>query len=466
MIKPIILAGGNGTRLWPLSRSQFPKQFLPLLDNKYSLFQQTLQRINCLQELSPLIICNETHRFLVSQQLKDIDCNDATALLEPIGKNTAPAIALAAFQCLKDSEDPLLLVLAADHYISDTGIFLESIKKAKKVAEQGKLITFGIIPDYPHTGYGYIERAKEVYDTVYEIRSFKEKPPYDRACEYIETGDYYWNSGMFMFRASVFLNELKKYEPSIYENCKHAIDSATVDSTFIRPEFHSFNKNPNISIDYAVMERTSIGMVISLDAGWSDVGSWSALCDINSKYHSSDNNNNNNVISIDSSNNFIISEDNLVATVGIKDLIIINTKDALLVADKNNDQNVKLVVEQIKKLGRNEHVEHPVNYRKWGRFEQIDEGVGFQVNRITIDVGKYISKQYHKYRAEHWIIVSGIAEITLDKVTKICKENESVYVPTNCIHSIKNLGNTILEIIEVQSGTYFGEDDIIRLSTE
>lgn len=461
--KPIILAGGSGTRLWPLSRTQRPKQFLKLLDSKYSLFQQTLLRLDGLEVQAPQIICNEEHRFLVNQQVKEIRHENATILLEPIGRNTAPAIAVAALDALTKGEDPLLLVLAADHYISNITSFHEAIEKAVQLAKKNYLVTFGIIPNSPNTGYGYIKRGKEV-DGSHFIESFKEKPSHKTACEYVDSGDYYWNSGMFMFRASVFINELKKYAPNILNYCFDAVSNAKADKSFLRVDGYSFSQNPSLSVDYAVMEHTSIGVVVSMDAGWSDVGSWSALWQLGEK-NESGNCSDSNVISIDSNNNFIKTDSTLVATIGVSDLIIVCAEDAVLISQKYKDQDVKSVVEQLNSQGREELSQYPLNYRRWGSHERLDRGQRFQVNRITINMGSFISKQYHQHRAEHWVVVSGKAEVILNDVLKIYEANESIYIPPGCVHMIRNVGDIPLEIIEIQSGDYLGEDDITRVDT-
>ncbi|AVY98482.1 mannose-1-phosphate guanylyltransferase/mannose-6-phosphate isomerase [Lelliottia sp. WB101] len=461
--KPVILAGGSGTRLWPLSRTQRPKQFLKLIDEKNSLFQQTLIRLNGLEMASPQIICNEEHRFLVNQQTKEIGYENATILLEPFGRNTAPAIAVAALDALKKGEDPLLLVLAADHFIADTPSFHNAIANAIHLAEKDYLVTFGIKPTSPHTGYGYIKRGVELNGSHF-IESFKEKPSYETACSYVNSGDYYWNSGMFMFRASVFINELRKYAPDILQNCSHAVNNSEVDESFLRIDRNSFSRNPSLSVDYAVMEHTSIGVVVSMDAGWSDVGSWSALWQLGEK-NESGNCSDSDVISIDCKNNFVKTDSTLVATIGVEDLVVVCTKDAVLITQKNKDQDVKLVVDQLKSQDREEFRQYPLNYRRWGSHERLDRGSRFQVNRITINKDSVISKQFHKHRAEHWVVVSGKAEVILDEVLKIYEANESIYIPPGCVHTIRNIGDYPLEIIEIQSGDYLGEDDIIRIDT-
>jgi len=411
----------------------------------------------------PQIICNEEHRFLVNQQLKEIGHENVTILLEPVGRNTAPAIAVAALDALSKGEDPLLLVLAADHFIENIPSFHNSIKNAIRLAEKNYLVTFGIKPNFPNTGYGYIKQGKELNGSHF-IESFKEKPSYETACSYVNSGNYYWNSGMFMFRASVFINELNKYAPNILQYCSEAVSNSKVDESFLRIDGNSFSRNPSLSVDYAVMEHTNIGVVVSMDAGWNDVGSWSALWQLGEK-NELGNCSDANVISIDCKDNYIKTDSTLVATIGVDNLVVVCTKDAVLISHRNNDQDVKLVVDELKSQKREEYRQYPLNYRRWGSQERLDSGQGFQVNRITINKGSLISKQYHQHRAEHWVIVSGKAEVILNEISKIYEANESIYIPPGCVHTIRNVGDYPLEIIEIQSGHYLGEDDITRVDT-
>lgn len=460
MIVPVILSGGSGARLWPLSREFYPKQFISLL-TKNSLFQDTILRLpNNVSD--PLIVCNEEHRFIVAEQLRQINSLNNGIILEPIGKNTAPAIALSALHLLSKGDDPTLLVLSADHLIDSNDKFLEVIKTASVIAENGKMVTIGVNPDKPEIGYGYIEVNNFEDNEYYNIISFTEKPDLPTATKYIKTGKYYWNSGIFIFKASVYLNELKKHEPQIYDICKKSHLEKNKDIDFIRISDKEFNRCPSKSIDYAVMEKTSNGVVVPFDGIWNDIGSWDSLWSVQTK------DTNNNVINGDVilnkvNNSYIHSLDRLIVANDVSDLIITDTQDALLVSSKKSSQNIKNIVNELKKDNRKEVSNHRKVYRPWGYYDSIDNGKGFQVKRICVNAGAKLSLQKHKKRSEHWVIVKGTALITCGKKKFYLNENQSTYIPREEVHRLENMTKKPLEIIEIQTGNYFGEDDIIRL---
>lgn len=461
-IHPIIMAGGTGSRLWPLSRELHPKQFLTVTDD-CSMLQQTFRRLNGLDHTSPTVICNEDHRFIAAEQIRKGGFTHSGIILEPEGRNTAPAIALAAFHAVKDGRDPILLVLAADHLIQDTLAFSSAVEKATTFAESGQLVTFGIVPVSPETGFGYIKRGEPKCQSseAFKVGSFVEKPSLDVARSYLDSGEYYWNSGMFMFKASKYLEELKKYSPAIYDACECSFIKSQTDLDFIRVDKLEFEACPDDSIDYAVMEKTDNATVIPMNAGWSDVGSWSTLWDVCEK----DNNGNvakGDVISINSKENYLHAESKLLATVGVSNLVVVETKDAILVADKSKVQDVKLVVQELKKLNRTEHLLHREVYRPWGKYDSIDNGTRDHVKRITVNPGEKLSIQMHHHRAEHWIVVSGTAKVTNGDKTILVTEDQSTYIPLGTIHALENPGKIPLEMIEVQTGSYLGEDDIVR----
>lgn len=462
MILPVIMAGGSGSRLWPLSRKLNPKQFLSLCGED-SLLQQTLSRLEGLSISDPLIICNENHRFLVAEQLRKSAIKGVSILLEPVGRNTAPAITLAALKAISTGEDPILLVLAADHFISNEDAFLQAVKNAEELASKDKLVTFGVVPTHPETGYGYIQRGERLSTAGYEVVSFVEKPELVTAQAYIESKDYYWNSGIFMFKASIFLKNLKAFRPDILNACSKAFEGMEVDMDFVRVNSKAFIDCPSESIDYAVMEKSSNSAVIALDAGWSDIGSWSALWEVGIKDQQG-NVCKGDVLPFSTHNSLVYSEHKLVATLGVDDLVIVETKDAVLVAHKDSVQDVKKIVETLKREGRYEHINHREVYRPWGFYDSIDNGERYQVKRITVKPGAKISVQMHHHRAEHWVIVSGTAKVTIGDDSQLLTENQSVYIPIGQIHSLENPGKIILELIEVQSGAYLGEDDIIRIN--
>jgi mannose-1-phosphate guanylyltransferase len=458
-IFPAIMCGGSGTRLWPLSRALFPKQFLPLV-NETSMLQDTLKRLPQ-NSCEPVFICNEEHRFLVAEQVRQLSSGQHTILLEPEGRNTAPAVALAAINAVEKDENAMLLVLAADHVIQNTAAFYQAVETASVAAENGKLVTFGIVPTHAETGYGYIKKGKSQQNNTFDVADFVEKPTADVANKYLLSGDYLWNSGMFLFRAARYLEELKKYRPEILASCQQAMNEVESDFDFLRPNKTAFLACESESIDYAVMEKTDSAVVVPLDAGWSDVGSYSALWEVCSK----DDNNNvlkGDVITQQSTNNYIHSQNKLIATVGVDNLVVIDTQDAVLVANKDKVQEVKKIVEHLKAEKRSEATLHREVYRPWGKYDSIDMGERFQVKRITVKPGAKLSVQMHHHRAEHWIVVSGTAKVTIAEETKLLSENQSVYIPIGAVHALENPGRLPLEMIEVQSGSYLGEDDIVR----
>ena len=463
MIVPVILSGGSGTRLWPLSRKLHPKQFINLV-NETTLFQDTILRLP--EDVAePLIICNEEHRFLAAEQLREIGKKTKGIILEPEGRNTAPAVALAALQFINKGEDPILLVLSADHLIKNIEAFHQSITIASELAENNKLITFGVVPDKAETGYGYIEANINNTDDYYSIKSFTEKPSQKNAKKYLDSVNYLWNSGMFMFKASVYLSELEKFEPEILSACKKSCTTENIDSDFIRIDNDAFHQCPNESIDYAVMEHTKNGVVVPLDANWSDVGSWSSLWDIKTK-DNNDNVSEGDVFLEDVKNTYTYSSNRLVSVIGVSNLVIVDTQDALLVADKQQTHNIKKIVARLNNDKRSEVDNHRKVFRPWGYYDSVDSGEGFQVKRIVVNSGAKLSLQKHKYRAEHWVVVKGVALVTCgDKVFELV-ENQSTYIPQGSLHRLENHQDIPLEIIEIQTGSYLGEDDIIRFEDD
>jgi len=461
MIVPVVLSGGSGTRLWPLSRSKFPKQFLPLT-NDFSMLQNTVRRLQGVADLAgPLVVCNEHHRFVVGEQLQDIDIKPYDVLLEPAGRNTAPAATLAALRVMADGDDPVLAIMASDHVIRDGDKFRTALSRAAGLAEQGHLVTFGIVPDKAETGYGYIKRGSALKDAGYAVAEFVEKPDRAAAEAYLASGDYYWNSGMFLFRASRFIEEIEKFAPEILRSCREALKGAHHDLDFCRPDRETFLACPSESIDYAVMEQTDAAVVVPLDAGWNDVGSWSALWEVGEQGEFG-NVTHGDVVVHDVENSYVFSESRLVAALGVKDLIVVETKDAVMVADKHCVQDVKEIVDRLKDDGRPETDWHRQVFRPWGHYDSIYAADRFQVKRITVKPGASLSLQMHHHRAEHWIVVNGTGRITRGEDTFLLSENESTYIPIGTKHRLENPGKVPLELIEVQSGTYLGEDDIVR----
>ena len=476
MLTPLILSGGSGTRLWPLSRELYPKQLLPLVGPR-TLLQETVARVAGLPDLgAPIVVCNESHRFMVAEQLRELGSPAQAIILEPVGRNTAPAVAVAALVALAQvrkgdarlDSDPLLLVLPADHVIRDVAAFQAAVSAGRVAAEQGKLVTFGVVPDRAETGYGYIRRknadppnSKMGSVPIFPVQEFVEKPDAATAQHYVDSGDYYWNSGMFLFRATAFLAELERHAPAMLSACQDAVAAATRDLDFTRLPKQEFAACPSDSIDYAVMEKTELAVVVPLDAGWSDVGSWSALHDaLPSDTHG--NVTTGDVLVEGATGCYLHSTSRLIGAVGLKDHVVVETKDAVLVAPRDRVQDVKQLVAQLKAQGRYETALHREVFRPWGSYDSVDSGTRFQVKRLVVKPGASMSLQLHHHRAEHWIVVSGTARITRGEETYLLGENESTYIPMGTRHRIENPGKVPLHIIEVQSGSYLGEDDIVR----
>lgn len=475
MIIPVILSGGAGTRLWPLSREAYPKQLLPL-NGALTMLQETAKRLDGLANIaSPMVVCNESHRFLVAEQLRQQDKESVSIILEPCGRNTAPAVAVAALQAMKNGEDPLLLILPADHLINNVEKFQQVVATGKDLATEGKLVTFGIVPDKPETGYGYIRSGEKLEVkggenvlapssqrlSAYTVAEFVEKPDLATAETYLESGDYYWNSGMFMFRASRFLEELQQFNPQMLKACQVAHAALTKDLDFLRLDADLFAACPSDSIDYAVMEKTADAAVIPLDAGWNDVGSWSSLWEVGQQ-DAAGNVCKGDVLTTATSRCYLHGTTRMVAAVGLEDLIVVETADAVLVAQRDQAQEVKAIVDQLKQQNREEALLHKRVNRPWGAYECIDAADRFQVKRITVNPGASLSLQMHHHRAEHWIVVKGTAQIVRGEETFLLSENESTYIPLGTTHRLENPGTILLEMIEVQSGSYLGEDDIVR----
>lgn len=465
MILPVIMAGGTGSRLWPMSRELYPKQFLRLYGEQ-SMLQETVTRLNGLGASEPLVICNEEHRFLVAEQLRQINRLSKNIILEPVGRNTAPAITLAALSAIDEGSDPLLLVLAADHVIENPEAFHQAVQNAIPFAEHGKLVTFGIVPTGPETGYGYIQRGMELgsnAESIYRVQRFVEKPNLPTALQYLETGEYYWNSGMFLFRAKRFLEEMATFRPDILQACLKAIETLEPDEqqNFIRVDKESFSACPDESVDYAVMEKTTDAIVVPLDAGWNDIGSWAALWDVNNK-NAAGNAVTGDVFTHNAENCYINTDEKLVAAIGVENLVIVNTKDAVLVIDKSQVQDVKKVVEYLKSAQRREYRLHRESYRPWGRNDIVVNTPRYHVNRITVKPGGQFSLQMHHHRAEHWVILSGTARVTINDENFLLTENQSTFIPIGAQHRLENPGKIPLELLEIQSGSYLEEDDIVR----
>jgi len=471
---PVILCGGSGTRLWPMSRQQYPKQLLSLVE-EHSLFQATLTRIYNNKTVGiklqpPIIVTNEEHRFLIAEQIRHLNIENSVILLEPEGKNTAPALSLAANYLIENDPDSLMLVMPADHVIQQPKSFLAAVVEAAKNINEDDLYTFGVVPTKPETGYGYIKKGSEKNGIIACLDEFVEKPKLDVAQQYVDCGDYVWNSGMFLFSATTWVKASKAFSPAIQECVDKAYANKTQDYDFIRINENQFSQCPSDSIDYAVMEKLKSsesfnGYVVSLDAGWSDIGSWDSLWEINEKDQSG-NVFKGDVLAENTKNSMILSESRVVATIGVDNLIVIDTPDAVLIADKNESQSVKKIVNRLADAARDEIITHRKVYRPWGNYESIDNGARFQVKRIVVNPGATLSLQMHHHRAEHWIVVTGTAQVTRGEEVFLLSENESTYIPLGVTHRLENPGTIPLEIIEVQSGSYLGEDDIVRFQDD
>ena len=462
---PVLLCGGSGTRLWPLSRTHYPKQFIPLV-GETSLLAQTLERVSGVSSgAAPLVVCNENHRFMTAAVLEQCQQTASAILLEPEGRNTAPAIAVAALEALAIGDDPVLLVLAADHVITDVAAFERSVLLAESAAMRDQLVTFGITPSRPETGYGYIRAGEVVGDGIFEVASFVEKPSLETATDYVESGEYYWNSGMFLFRARRYLDELEAVRPNMLVAARAAHAKAVRDGVFVHLDGEAFGNCPNESVDYAVMEEAKQTAMVTLHAGWSDIGSWSALHEATA-LDEQGNAVRGDVMLMDTENSYVYADQGLVTTVGIKGLVVVSTPDALLVASRDRVQDVRKLVQRLSDEERTEQAHHTKVYRPWGHYEAIDQGDGYQVKRLVVDAGKRISLQRHQHRSEHWVVVRGSARVTLETTTFDLATNESTYIAAGAIHRLENAGFQPLEVIEVQTGTYLGEDDIERFEDD
>lgn len=463
LIHPVILSGGSGTRLWPLSRALYPKQLMPLVGES-SLLQDTLLRVAEGDRFAaPVLICNDEHRFLVGEQLRTKDISARQILLEPIGRNTAPAACVAALQLAESQPEACLLLLPSDHHIADTAGFQRAVDTAAKAAAEGWLVTFGIAPDRPETGYGYIQQGEALapLEGCHQVARFVEKPDLKTAQGYLDAGGYAWNSGMFLFRADRLLEEMERLQPDIVAAARDALEKSEQDLDFRRLDHEAFAAAPSISIDYAVMEKTERAAVVPVDIGWTDVGSWDALWQISDRddagtHHQGD------VIAVDCRDSYLRSEHRLVAAVGVEDLVVIETADAVLVCPRDRAQDIRQVVDKLKTDDRSEHLHHTRVYRPWGSYQGIDASEGFQAKRLIINPGASISLQRHRHRAEHWVVVRGIAEVTRDDEIFTLEVNQSTYIPLGAMHRLRNPGKEPLHIVEVQSGDYLGEDDIER----
>ncbi len=460
-INPVILSGGVGSRLWPLSRALYPKQLLPLATERTMLQETALRVSEAARFAAPLVVANEEHRFMIAEQLRVVGIDPSAIILEPEGRNTAPAVALAALRLAADDPDALMLVMPSDHVIGDVAAFHGAVEAGARAAAADRLVTFGITPERPETGYGYIEAGDALTDGVRAVRRFVEKPDAATAAEYLASGRFYWNAGIFLFRAGHYLDELERQAPDILAACRAAMEKAASDLCFIRPDAAAFRASPSNSIDYAVMEKTASAAVVPVSMGWSDVGSWTALWEISPR-DGDGNSRWGDVIALDSRNSLLRSEGPAIAALGLDDMVVVATRDAVLVAPKERAQDVKKVVDELARSNRGEHINHVVVHRPWGSYQTADMGDRYQVKRLVVKPGEKLSLQKHHHRAEHWIVVQGTAKVTRNDETIILHENESTYIPIGAVHRLENPGKIPLCIIEVQSGSYLGEDDIVR----
>ena len=459
MLKVLIMSGGIGSRLWPLSRPRNPKQFISIVGDQ-SLFQSTLKRVRSLSE-GVMVVCSDDQRFLVAEQARSIDMRLSSILLEPVARNTAAAIGLAAVEVAHQDPEAILLVLPSDHVVGDEAAFQSTVLSAKPLAEAGRLVTFGVMPTHPETGYGYIQAGQALVSGGYDVARFVEKPDLPTAQSYLAHGGYYWNSGMFMFKASVFLQELERWVPDVLQACKEAVATGKHDMDFFRAGAEAFAASPSISVDYAVMEKTDLAAVVPLDAGWNDVGAWSSVWQVSGK-DKDGNATQGDVMTQNAHGNLVHASHRLVTLLGVNDLVVVETSDAVMVTHKDKAQDVKQLVDRLNAAGRPEAQNHRKVYRPWGSYDSVDQGERFQVKRIVVTPGAKLSVQMHHHRAEHWVVVSGTAKVRIGDQEQFVTENQSVYIPVGVLHSLENPGKLPLHLIEVQSGSYLGEDDIVR----